>query len=83
MYVKVRFVKKDNPNPQTYDYYTDLKVGRGDYVLVPSAFTFSLAKVVKVMEKSDKATKMVVQKIDMAGYVERRKKFERLRSVQG
>ena len=83
MYVKVRFVKKDNPNPLTYDYYTDRELCRGDYVLVPSAFSFSLAKVVKVMEKSDKATKMVVQKIDMADYIKRRKKFEQLRSVQG
>lgn len=81
MYVKVRFVKKYNVNPQTYDYYTDLKLGRGDYVLVPSAYSFSLAKVVEVMDKSYEATKMVVQKIDMAGYVERKKRFERLRSV--
>ena len=57
--------------PKTYDYFTDLSLKTGDYVVVPAGSLFSVAIVKKLKETSQRAEKWVVQKVDIKGYHER------------
>ena len=59
-----------------YDYYSDLDMEVGDYVLVPTPYGPKVAVVKKVASASDKAQKLVIQKVDAKGYVKRKKLFK-------
>lgn len=59
-----------------YDYFSDIDVEAGDYVLVPTPYCPKVAVVEKVVSASDKAQKLVIQKIDVKGYVKRKKLFK-------
>ena len=48
----------------------------GDYVLVPTPYGPKVAVVKKVVSASDKAQKLVIQKVDVKGYVKRKKLFK-------
>ena len=69
-------VALDGALAKLYDYYSDLDTEVGDYVLVPTPYGPKVAVVKKVVSTSDKACKLVVQKIDVKGYVKRKKLFK-------
>lgn len=58
-------------SPKTYDYFTDLPLKIGDYVVVPAGSLFLVAIVKKFKETSQKAESWIVQKVDIKGYRER------------
>ena len=51
-----------------YDYYSDLDMEVGDYVVVPTGDHFGVGKVERVGKSSSRATKWVVQKVDLETY---------------
>ncbi len=59
-----------------YDYFSDIDVEVGDYVLGPTPYGPKVAKVKKIVSTSDKAQKLVIQKVDVKGYVKRKKLFK-------
>ena len=69
--------------PKLYDYYTDLPLHVGDLVVVPArSSAYAVVCVRRVKEKSDKATKLVIQRVDIEEYRERiRKVKEHARAV--
>lgn len=69
--------------PKLYDYYTDLPLHVGDLVVVPAgSFAYAVVRVRRVKERSDKATKLVIQRVDIEAYRERiRKVKEHARAV--
>lgn len=56
-----------------YDYITDLDLRKGEPVVVPTGSTFSVATVVNVIDKSEKAVSWVVQKVDVEAHEARLK----------
>lgn len=64
-----------NDNPKTYDYFTDLPLKIGDLVVVPAGSFYSVVTVKKVKDESIRATKFVVQKIDLRDF---RQRMERM-----
>lgn len=56
-----------------YDYFSDIDVEVGDYVLVPTPYGPKAALVYKVISTSKKAEKLIIQKIDVKGYAKRKK----------
>ncbi len=61
---------------KSYDYYSDIDVEAGDYVLVPTPYGPKVAKVTKIVSTSDKAEKLIIQKVDVKSYAKRRKLFK-------
>lgn len=59
-----------------YDYYSDLDTEVGDQHIVPTPYGPKVAVVKKVVSASDKAQKLVIQKVDVKGYVKRKKLFK-------
>lgn len=59
-----------------YDYFSDLDTEVGDYVLVPTPYGPKVAVVKKVVSASDKAEKLIIQKVDVNGYAKRKKLFK-------
>ncbi len=58
-------------SPKLYDYFTDLPLKAGDLAVVPAGAGLAVVKVKKVKDASDKAKKLVIQKVDLEGYQER------------
>lgn len=54
--------------PKPYDYFTDMEPKAGDLVVVPAGDFFAVATVLKIKEKSEKATAWVIQKVDLTAY---------------
>lgn len=59
-----------------YDYFTDLNVKVGEPVVVPTGSTFSIGKVEKILQGSNKATAWVVQRVDVEGHKRRMEERE-------
>lgn len=59
-----------------YDYLTDLDLKAGEPVVVPTGSGFSVGRVEKILESSNKATAWVVQRVDIAGHKERMRQRE-------
>lgn len=64
MVVRVRF----RNCPKCYDYRCDMRLSVGDYVVVPTGDHFGVGKVERVGKSSSRATKWVVQKVDLETY---------------
>lgn len=64
-----------NSGPVLYDYFTDIPLAVGDFVVVPAGDRFSVARVhvIKHMEANTvtAATKFVVQRVDIKDYAKR------------
>ena len=54
--------------PKPYDYFTDMKLKAGDLVVVPAGDFFAVTTVLRMKEKSEKATAWVIQKVDLTAY---------------
>lgn len=54
--------------PKCYDYHCDMRLSVGDYVVVPTGDHFGVGKVERVGKSSSRATKWVVQKVDLDAY---------------
>lgn len=57
--------------PKTYDYFTDLPLKAGDLAVVPAGSGLAVVKVKRLKDKSEKAEKFVIQKVDIESYRER------------
>lgn len=58
-------------SPKLYDYFTDLPLKAGDLAVVPAGSGLAVVQVKKLKAGSDKAKKLVIQKVDLEGYKER------------
>lgn len=55
-----------------YDYFTDIpNLESGEPVVCPTNIGFTVGKVVKYIEKSTKAEKWIVQRVDVEGHKKR------------
>ena len=54
--------------PKCYDYHSEMRSSVGDYVVVPTGDHFGVGKVERVGKSSSRATKWVVQKVDLETY---------------
>jgi hypothetical protein len=59
-----------------YDYFTDINLKAGEPVVVQTGSSFAVGKVVRLLERSEKATAWVVQKVDVEGHKKRMAKRE-------
>ena len=76
MVAKVRFWKSELPRLYDYDCF-GIKVAAGDWVLVPTQSNEpKVARVIKVVDHSDKATKPIMFKLDMNGWIGRRRRWK-------
>ena len=63
MVAQVSFLKDYGPK-KLYDYFTEVDVKAGELVVVPAGSSYSLAKVEKIRERSDRAKLYIVQVVD-------------------
>lgn len=68
---KVVSVAFHNGGPRRYDYFTDIPLNVGDLVVVPAGSFYSVVTVKGIKEKSSRAEKWVVQRVDLQAYEER------------
>ena len=63
MVAQVSFLKDYGPK-KLYDYFTEVDVNACELVVVPAGSSYSLAKVEKIRERSDRAKLYIVQVVD-------------------
>ena len=51
-----------------YDFFTDLDLQNGDWVVCHTVQGYSVGRVVKCIEASTKATNWIVQRVDVEGH---------------
>ena len=78
---KVVSVKFDGYAYKTYDFFTDLELKVGDVVVVDTQNGLQVAEVVDVDVDSSKATKWVVDKVDMEAHKARIEREKRLKEI--
>ncbi len=74
--MQIAKVRLYDASTKLYDYFSDIDVEVGDYVLVPTPYGPKVAKVKKVVSTSDKAEKLIIQKVDVKSYAKRKKLFK-------
>ena len=63
MVAQVSFLKDYGPK-KLYDYFTEVDVKAGELVVVPAGSSYTLAKVEKIRERSDRAKLYIIQVVD-------------------
>lgn len=68
---------------KSYEFKTDIEdLHVGDYVVVDTSSGINVARVVEIKDYSNKATKWVIQKLDMTKHQERLEKEKKLKEIQ-
>ena len=73
--VAVKFTQGSN----TYDFFNDLDVKLGDTVVCDTAYGLSVGTVVGLKDTSPRATKWIVDKVDLSRHIARSVKRSRNR----
>lgn len=63
MVAQVSFLRDYGPK-KLYDYFTEVDVKAGELVVVPAGSSYTLAKVEKIRERSDRAKLYIIQVVD-------------------